>query len=59
MAFGLLQLLWQQPALGRSGLKAGQGLITSQDLALVLAWTGGCVALVVLTLQAWQLAGPW
>ena len=59
MFFGLAQLLWQQEALGRAGLAAHQGPVGRGDTGLILAWCAGCVALVVVALQAWKGVGPW
>ena len=58
MALGLTQFLLGQKSLGRAGLKPEQGPITKTDLMPLLAWIGGCVALVVGILLAWKVIGP-
>ena len=59
MLAGLVQFLWQQPALGRAGLMAHQGPVGRADIGLVAGWTAACVALVVGAVQLWKLVGPW
>lgn len=58
MLAGIVQFLWQQPALGRSGLMAHQQPVSWQDAPLLAAWSAGCAAFVVGALQLWKLVGP-
>jgi proton-dependent oligopeptide transporter, POT family len=58
MFIGLCQFLWQQKALGRAGLMADQGPITTADVPRLAAWTAGCAAFVVGAIELWKLVGP-
>jgi POT family proton-dependent oligopeptide transporter len=59
MALGLAQLLLSQRQLGRAGLMPHQQPLSRADLGTVLAWSAGCMALVLAVLALWRLVGPW
>jgi POT family proton-dependent oligopeptide transporter len=58
MALGLINFLMMQKHLGRAGLRDDQESVNWKHLPAVLMWTAGGMALVYVTLAAWQVVGP-
>ena len=58
MALGLAQFVAGQGRLGRAGLMPTQQPLSRADIVPTLAWSAGCVALVLAVIAAWRVLGP-